>query len=167
MRTYAGSLHRSLLIIYLSWICLSIGAITAIAAPTTDPVLGTWRLNVAKSFYSSGLVPKSETRTYEGSYDTNDVSWSGINAAGQSYSYHNAFKLDGMDYPTDGTQDYDAIAAKRINAYLVTSVLKRSGTIVGHSRRVVSRDGTALTITTNWRNAQGIKFREVRVYDRQ
>src|ERR1700752_1770453 len=35
-----------------------------IAAQAADPLIGTWTLNVAKSKYSPGPAPKSETRTY-------------------------------------------------------------------------------------------------------
>ena len=33
-------------------------------AQESDPLVGTWELNVAKSKYSPGPAPKSETRTY-------------------------------------------------------------------------------------------------------
>ena len=33
-------------------------------AQETDPLVGTWELNVAKSKYSPGPAPQSETRTY-------------------------------------------------------------------------------------------------------
>ena len=35
------------------------------AAQSKDPFVGTWRLNVAKSKYSPGPAPKSQTATYE------------------------------------------------------------------------------------------------------
>ena len=36
-------------------------------AQATDPVVGTWELNLAKSAFTPGPAPKSETRTYEAS----------------------------------------------------------------------------------------------------
>jgi hypothetical protein len=35
------------------------------AAQSADPFVGTWRLNVAKSKYTPGPIPKSVTSTYE------------------------------------------------------------------------------------------------------
>jgi hypothetical protein len=46
---------------------LFVGAILAIgagAALAADPVIGTWKLNLAKSTFSPGPAPKSQTRTY-------------------------------------------------------------------------------------------------------
>ena len=139
----------------------------AIAAQPADPVVGTWKLNVEKSSYNPGPARKSETRTYEGTLSSNTVSWTGVNAAGQSVSNHNTVHFDGKDYPTTGSQDYDTIAAKHVDAFTVESQLKRAEVVVGHSRRVVSKDGKTLTLTVNWTNAMGVAFSEVRVYDRQ
>jgi|RhiMetdeSRZDD1v2_1073273.scaffolds.fasta_scaffold01718_22 hypothetical protein len=37
---------------------------TVAAGQANDPVVGNWQLNVAKSKYTPGPGPKSETRTY-------------------------------------------------------------------------------------------------------
>jgi hypothetical protein len=46
---------------------LLVGAILALAtnaALAADAAVGTWKLNVAKSTFSPGPVPKSQTRSY-------------------------------------------------------------------------------------------------------
>jgi hypothetical protein len=143
------------------------GSAATFAAPAIDPVVGTWKLNVEKSTYNPGPARKSETRTYEGTAEGNTVSWTGVSATGKAVSAHNSFNFDGKDYPTVGSGDYDTISAKHVDPFTVETVLKRAGVIVGHSRRVVSKDGKILTLTVNWTNSMGVAFTEVRVYDRQ
>jgi hypothetical protein len=44
---------------------LAIGASAVLAAsPAPDPAIGVWKLNLAKSKFSPGPAPKSQTRTY-------------------------------------------------------------------------------------------------------
>src|SRR2546426_10145346 len=47
----------------LSMVLLSLSGLKLLAQGT-DPVVGTWELNVVKSKYSPGPAPKSEMRTY-------------------------------------------------------------------------------------------------------
>ena len=52
----------------LCWLSLSALFAAMVAATAfaqaTDPLIGTWQLNVAKSKFTPGPTPKSETRTY-------------------------------------------------------------------------------------------------------
>ena len=57
-------------------------------AQSTDPFVGTWRLNVAKSTYSPGPVPKSITTTTQRNVASADgktrtVTTTGTDAQGQ------------------------------------------------------------------------------------
>jgi hypothetical protein len=139
----------------------------AVSATTADPVVGTWNLNIAKSTYDPGPPPKSETRIYTGTADMNTVSWSGIDAAGKPVSAHIAFQCDGKDYPTAGSTDYDSIAVKRIDAFTIETVLKKAGKPVGTTRRVVSKDGKVMTLTSKATTVSGTIEAMTRVYDRQ
>ena len=42
----------------------TVGAIAIAFAADSDPVVGTWQLNVSKSTFTAGSAPKSQTRTY-------------------------------------------------------------------------------------------------------
>jgi hypothetical protein len=52
-------------------------------AQAGDPLIGTWVLNVAKSTYSPGPAPKSETRTYTATARGFTYSSKGIDADGK------------------------------------------------------------------------------------
>ena len=56
-------MHRLLRATALVMIVIAAAAVE-LAAQGADPLVGTWVLNVAKSKYTPGPAPKSETRTY-------------------------------------------------------------------------------------------------------
>ena len=49
----------------------------------TDTFIGTWKLNLAKSKYSPGPPPKSQTATYDAAGDGVKVTVKGTNGQGQ------------------------------------------------------------------------------------
>ena len=53
-------LHASAIVGFVA----TVGAIAIAFAADSDPVVGTWQLNVAKSTFTAGAALKSQTRTY-------------------------------------------------------------------------------------------------------
>jgi hypothetical protein len=150
---------------------LALGALLAIssvviAADTPDPVVGTWKLNAAKSTGSTAM-PKSETRTYKASGDGVALTWERVGADGKKSSVKTTFKYDGKDYPVTGSPDFDALSAKRIDANTIDSTQKRMGKEVGTTRRTVSADGKTLTLVSKLTTAKGEEVSMNMVYDRQ
>jgi hypothetical protein len=74
---------------------------------------------------------------------------------------------DGKDYPAKGTEDYDTVATKKIDAYTGETARKKSGNVVQTVIRVRSKDGKTLTLTTKGVNARGESIYNVAVYERQ
>jgi hypothetical protein len=111
-----------------------------------ERLVGTWRLDVARSKYSPGPPLKSETRTY-----TRDRS----GVIGRIERHYADGRQEIIDYradldrevPVSGTQAYDAIRLKRIDEYTTEGVLSHAGRVFGTSRRVLSPDGRTMTIT--------------------
>ena len=150
---------------------LALGALlaissVAIAADTPDPVVGTWKLNTAKST-SNVPMPKSETRTYAASPGGVAVSWTRVGADGKESNVKTTFKYDGKDYPVTGSHDFDALSAKRIDANTIESKQKRMGKEVGTTTRTVSADGKTLTLVSKLTTADGTAANTTMVYDRQ
>jgi ABC-type transport system substrate-binding protein len=142
---------------------LAVGA----ALWAADPAAGTWKLDVAKSKFSTGPAPKSATITYEETADGIKRSGETINADGTKTAFTYTAKYDGKDYPVSGSDVFDTISIKKINDHTVVSTLKKSGKIVSTSRRVVSKDSKTMTLTLNGTNAKGEKIHNVQVYDKQ
>jgi hypothetical protein len=116
----------------------------------TNPLFGTWILNVEKSKFDTGQALKSQTRTYEPFAGGQKGSIESVDANGNRAVYGYAARFDGKDYPMTGSGapgGTDAVALKRIDANTIEATLKKAGQIVGTARIAVSRDGKVLTIT--------------------
>jgi hypothetical protein len=150
---------------------LALGAIVAIssaviAATAPDPVIGTWKLNTAKS--TGTTVPKSETRTYAASAAGGIVlTWKRVGADGKESSVETTYNYDGKDYPITGSPDFDALSARRVDPNTVESTQKRMGKAVGTTTRTISKDGKTLTLVSKLTNAKGEVVNTTLVYDRQ
>ena len=153
------------------WVALSLVVLAwfAIPAAQADPAAGTWHLNVAKSKYTPGPAPKSNTVVIEVAGDVVTVTAKGAASDGSPTSSSYAAKLDGSDTPVKltGTQDYDTIALKRINANRIEGTRKLKGKVVQTYAREVSKDGKTLTVTTTGTNAKGEKIHNVAVYEKK
>jgi hypothetical protein len=133
----------------------------------SDPRIGTWKLNVAKST-SDGPPRKSETRTYESSGDSITMHTEVINSDGSKQVYGYTGKLDGKDYPYTGQQPGGAetISVKRVGKG-TTAESKKGGKLLFTSESTFSNDGKVMTITTKGTDAKGQSANSVRVYDKQ
>jgi hypothetical protein len=136
-------------------------------AQATDPVTGTWELNIVKSKYDPGPAPKSQTRTYVVVGQEIKGSSKGIGADGKPTSAQWTVNYDGKDRPVTGSPDLDALSLKRIDTFTTESTHKRAGKVVATATRVVSKDGKIMTITTKGTNAKRQPFNNVEVFDRR
>lgn len=133
----------------------------------TPSLAGTWKLDVAKSKYSPRPVPKSESVTYESSRDGYTYKVTATEADGSPTNLTGSLLFDGKYVATTGSPDYDTVATRRIDAYTSETTRKKNGTVVQTVRRVLSRDGKTLTLTTTGTNARGDSINNVGVYERQ
>ena len=145
---------------------LAIGAATAFAA-APDPVVGSWKLNVAKSTFSPGPALKGQTRTYVESATGMTVTTVTTTADGKESTVSLTFKYDGKPSPVVGNADYDSVAVTRVDDLTVTSVQAKGGLTVGTGKRTTSKDGKTLTFAQKGTHADGTKYDDVLVYDRK
>ena len=148
---------------------LSAVAVSPLLAQS-NPLLGTWKLNVAKStFDASTPAPKSQTRTVMAHGDSVMYMVEGVGADGKAISYSFTVKYDGKDYPVTGTMPggADMISIKRVDANTFEATLKKAGKMVGTSKVVVSADGKTTTLTAKVIDASGKSVTAISVYDKQ
>ena len=141
-----------------------------ISAQGTDPLVGTWKLNVAASTYSPGPPPKSLTKTYEDRGGGVLLSVDkGVDAKGNPTWNHIAFKYDGKDYPlaTSTSKTFDTISYKRVDATTIEFTVKYDGKVSTITTRTISKDGKTLTDRTKGTNAQGQPVNNVAVCVKQ
>lgn len=147
-------------------VAIATGALVA-AAPGADPVIGTWKLNLAKSTFSPGPAPKSQTRTYVESAQGITLTVKTTAADGKETTTTLTFKDDGKPYAASGNPDFDMVSVKRVDAMTVHSTQTKAGATVGTGVRSVSKDGKTVTFAQKGTHATGVKYDDVAVYDRQ
>ena len=111
----------------------------------SNPFVGTWKLEVAKSKFNPGPAPQSQTRTWDAS---GMVMVNSVGATGKASSYGYTIKGDGKEYPTTGAipNHADKIASKKINATTYEAKFTKAGTHVETTTFKVSNGGKTLTI---------------------
>jgi hypothetical protein len=147
-------------------VVLGIGAIATAVAADSDPVIGTWQLNAAKSTFTSGPALKSQTRTYSQSGPSISLVMKSMTADGKEVTSQTTYQLDGKDYPVSGSPDYDTLSAKQVNPRTATFSLKKGSTPVGTTTRTISKDGKILTSKIKVTTAKGTT-ESVLVFDKQ
>jgi hypothetical protein len=137
------------------------------ALAQSDPHLGTWVLNVAKSKYTPGPLPKEQTSVYSASGQGIKVATKGTTADGKPTLTEFTGNFDGKDHPVTGNADWDATSLKRVDSHTIEFVRKKGGKPVQTATSVVSKDGKTRTVTSVGVNAQGQKINNVGVYEKK
>lgn len=131
-----------------------------------SPMMGTWKLNEAKSHFPSG-APTNHTVVYASEGDMVKVTVDGKDAKGAATHNEWTGKFDGKDYPVTGDSTSDMRSYKQVNDHTVSMIVKKDGkvTVTGHV--VVTSDGKRRTVTTSGMDAQGEKVKATAVYDKE
>jgi hypothetical protein len=159
MNTFSRTAAVSLLIIGFSGI--------QFLAQSTDPLVGTWELNVGKSKFGTGRAPKSETRTYVVAGQDIKATVKSVGSDGKPSSMEFMMSDDGKDRPITGHPDADALSIRRVTASDVEFTLKKAGKVVITGTRTISKDGKMMTITSKGINAAGQPIHDVAVFERR
>jgi hypothetical protein len=146
-------------------------SVTAIGA---DMLAGTWKLNVAKSKYSPGPAPRSNTVKFESVDGGIKLLADGVDSQGKKTHNEYTAKFDGKDSPTkpmlDGKPNpnaANAVSYKKIDDYTYEVTAKLNGKTLNVARHVISKDGKTRTVTTTGTNAQGQKLNDTTVFEKQ
>jgi hypothetical protein len=130
----------------------------------SDPRIGTWKLNLAKSKYTPGPLPTSQTRTYKAQGSDIMATTETVDANGTHTSQSYNATADGKDHLTGpGT----TISIKLLGPGSYAGTSKKDGKMVSANRAVISHGGKVFTFTTKGTDAQGQAVNYVAVYDKQ
>ena len=142
-------------------------AAASVVRAETDPRVGTWKLNVAKSKASNGNVPQNETRTYavEGSDITGTTA--GTNAKGKPISSHYIATADGKEHPGGGADPAVKLSIKQTGPGAYAGTVKRDGKVVATNTAVISGGGKIFTFETKGTDAEGKEYTSTMVYEKQ
>ena len=146
---------------------LTICSAVIAAGSDADPVVGTWKLNLAKSTFAGVPAYKSQIRNYSRSGGDLTLKMTTVSEGGKETTTQATYKLNGKDYPSMGNPDFDSLSGIQIDTNTVEFTLKRAGKPVGKIRRAVSKDGKILTINFVITNANGVQTAALTVFDKQ
>ena len=122
-------------------------SLRALAVDADDPILGVWKLNLARSKYIPGPPPRSQTRTYRLKDDEIFVTIDTVDAHGQRQpTIEFPERYDGKEYPVKGSALGDMLTLKRINNYLSEATVSHAGTVVALTRRIITDEGKTLML---------------------
>jgi hypothetical protein len=148
-----------------------IGLVSAFAAGAAlaqgaEAINGTWKLNTAKSKYSPGPGPQSQTIVISGSDADRKIAVDLTPATGTAVHWEVSGGA-GKELPVVGTNaNADHYVFKRIDATTLEAQYMKEGKPTIKQTAVVSADGKTLTVTGTGTDAQGRTINNVAVYDK-
>jgi len=137
------------------------------SAADADPILGTWKLNVAASTFGGIPAVKSEIRIYSRAARGFTLTIKAVSAEGKETTTNATYQLDGKDFSSMGNPNFDSLSGLQVDANTAEFTLKRAGEAIGKIRRTVSKDGRTLTINYVLKTSDGVQTSARTVYDKQ
>jgi hypothetical protein len=134
-------------------------------AQSPNPLVGTWKLNVAKS---KGTTFKSGSTIVEAAGAGVKFSVELVGTDGTPTRWSFTANYDGKDNPVTGNSPYgDTVALTRVDPKTTRITVKQAGKVTVTQTIVVSDDGKTRTTTTKGTNAKGEAVDAVSLYEKQ
>ena len=135
----------------------------AALAQSSDPLVGTWKINPEKT-----KGAKSGTTVIEAA--DKGLKWTVdlVGTDGSTSHWSFAANYDGKDVPIIGNSPYgNTVSLTRVDAKTVKLTAKQDGKVTTTSTIVLSADGKTRTTTTNGTDPKGQAVDVVSVYEKQ
>ena len=148
---------------------LAVMAISAGAMATSaDPFVGKWVLNPQESKYPAGTLPKGMVIQMEsagkGIHYRSETTYASGSTAHSEYTA----EYNGKQALVTGNRGMLLpVFLKRHDSHTVIASYTKALQVVATSRRVVSKDGQRMTITTVSKNTSGKDVTTLGVYEKQ
>jgi hypothetical protein len=134
-------------------------------AQSTDPLVGSWKVNVEKS---KGVSFKSGSTKIEAAGDGVTFTVDAVLADGTTNHWQFTANYDGKDNPVTGNSPYgNVVALTRIDPKTTRITSKLDGKVTATSTIVLSDDGKTRTTTTKGTDAKGQAVDVVTFYEKQ
>jgi hypothetical protein len=147
---------------------LAVLAASVAMAGAEDPMLGSWKLNIAKSKFGSGPAIKEETNQVE-PFGGNGIKLTAqiTRADGTKVTESYAGTFDGKQFSVGGDPNVDSAYLRRIDANTMERINKKAGKPTTTMKYVVSKDGKTKTVTITGTTAKGEPVKTVLVFEKQ
>jgi hypothetical protein len=136
-------------------------------AQPTDPVVGTWTLDVARSTYKPGPAPKSATVVIDAVGKAIKVAVNAVMSDGVAMKWGYTSARDGKDVLVTGNPNYDTANVTQLTQTEGRIVYKKAGKTIVTSETSVAKDGKTMTVTTTGTDPKGQAINIVAVYTKQ
>ena len=142
-----------------------VGMAAAAGAQATEPIMGTWKLDVAKSTYKPGPAPKSTTIVVEPAGKGIKVAVDSVQGDGAPLKWGFSSVRDGKtESPVTGNPMFDTVTTTKDSDTTGTNVYKKGGKVVMTTKVSVDATGKILTVTTTGTDPKGQAVHNVSVY---
>jgi len=150
-----------------SYLMISAVLTASIVMAAADPFAGTWKLNARKSKYAPGECPKSMVIEMETAGDGIRYRSETEYANGRKSQARYTADYNGAEVIVMGANGLLApVSLKRIDSNTVVASYLRAMQVIATSRRVVSKNGQVMTITTTSTDKDGKSVTSVGVYEK-
>jgi hypothetical protein len=167
-------MNRRTTLTLTSMALLFLAAVLTTAGPEiglaqSNPLIGTWKLNLAKSKYLGAPAPRSTTLTFTAEGENLKLTADTIDAQGQAVKTVFTHIYDGKPHPTTGVAGglYDSSAYTRSDANTINIVRLKDGKAVQTGWAVLSADAKTYTVTTGGTGPNGQAMSSVAVFEKQ
>jgi hypothetical protein len=147
-------------------LCLLTLLVFATPLFAADPFAGTWKLNTAKTKYTTGTPPKEITLVIEEQGPNLLVTATGTNSDGSPISVKYTVPISG-GAGTMQEGDNSGITSKQISANVRENNYSKDGKELRTRHMVVSKDGKTMTSKVKGTNPNGKLVDGTDVYDKQ
>ncbi len=141
-----------------------VGMASNVNAQANKALMGTWKLDVAKSKFSPGPAPKSMTITYSPAGEGMKIVVDLVPGDGPAQHWEMSGAYDGKDHPVTGNPNADTISMKRVDDLHGESTFKKGGKVSATNTRTLSADGKTLTIVSKGTTADGKPRMDTQVF---
>jgi len=141
-------------------------------------LFGKWNLSIAKSTFKNdltnfslsgadGSAPQWRTMVFEQVGDSikHKTDTQLVTNATNYIDVEYTAKLDGRDYPVEGSSTMDSVSFRRIDANTIERIAKDRGKVIQTATYKLSPGGLELTVKSDG-TGQGVEYHNVEVYDR-
>jgi hypothetical protein len=133
----------------------------------SNPIIGTWKLNLDKSKFSPGTAPRSGTLNYQQDGQSFRNTGQFTDAEGRSRTIANIYICDGQPHPNSGIPGVDATACTQVDANTGIFGRFKDGKLIAVGTNVVSPDGKAMNVNTTGTGSTLASATGITVWDKQ
>jgi hypothetical protein len=131
-----------------------------------SPFAGTWKLDPAKTKYTTGQPLKDVTLVIEEKGDDLQIAGTGTNADGSPLSVKYTVPIKGGEGKVQ-EGPYSAVSSKVVSPNVRVNTFSKDGKFMSSRRTVVSKDGKMLRSTIKGMNLTGQSVAGTDVYNKQ